>query len=108
MPTIVILLLLLVVGVATYAMRLSFIVAAGRVELPGRVRRVLRFVPVAALTALIVPGLLLPQGTLALGLDNERLLAGLVAVAVAWRTRHVLLTIVAGMASLWLLQALTG
>ncbi len=108
MPTIVILLLLLVVGVATYAMRLSFIVAAGRVELPCRVRRALRFVPVAALTALIVPGLLLPQGTLALGLDNERLLAALVAVAVAWRTRHVLLTIVAGMVSLWLLQALTG
>ena len=37
-------------------------------------------------------------------LDNLRLLAGLVAIVVAWKTRSIGWTIAAGMASLWLLD----
>jgi branched-subunit amino acid transport protein len=39
-------------------------------------------------------------------LGNERLLAGLVAVLIAWRTRSVLFTLGGGMATLWALQAM--
>ena len=62
--------------------------------------------PPAVLGALIVPALLAPAGALDLSLANARLLAGLLAVAVAWRTRNALLTMVAGMGALLLLQAL--
>ena len=93
-------------GALTFAIRLSFIAAEGRFELPGWFVRILPFVPIAALTALIAPELLLVQGQLALGLDNPRLWAGAVAIVVAARWRNMLLTIGAGFAALWLLQRL--
>lgn len=97
----------IVAGVLTFALRLSFIVGLERIQMPAVLRQALRFVPIAVLTALIVPELLIQRdGTLALSLQNTRLLAGLLATAVAWTTRNVLLTIGAGMAGLLLLEAL--
>ena len=93
-------------GGVTYTLRLSFIVLLGRVALPEVLRRGLRFVPPAVLAAIILPELVLRQGRLDLAPTTPRLLAGLLAGVIAWRTRNVLLTIGVGMAGLWLLQAL--
>ena len=41
-----------------------------------------------------------------LSLGNERLLAGVVAILVAWRTRNVIWTVGVGLVTLWVLQAL--
>lgn len=98
---------LIAAGLITYAFRLSFILLLGRIQLSPLVRRALRFVPPAALTAIIFPELLIRDGELAIGLDNPRLLAGLCATAVAWRTKSILWTIATGMVALWLLQWLT-
>ena len=96
---------ILSMGVVTYALRLSLIALLGRFEVPAIVRRALRFVPPAVLSAIILPELFQPGGRLNLTLGNARLLAGLLAVLVAWRTRNVLLTVGAGMLALWVLQA---
>jgi branched-subunit amino acid transport protein len=96
---------ILSMGVVTYALRLSLIALLGRFEVPAIVSRALRFVPPAVLSAIILPELLQPGGRLNLTLGNARLLAGLLAVLVAWRTRNVLLTVGAGMLALWVLQA---
>jgi branched-subunit amino acid transport protein len=53
----------------------------------------------------VVPLLLFENGAPGISLGNERLLAGLVAVLICWRTRSVPLTLVGGMATLWMLQA---
>ena len=45
---------------------------------------------------------MLSAGSVHLALDNPRLLAGILAGAIAWRTRNTLLTIVAGMLALHL------
>ncbi len=71
-----------------------------------RLRRALRFVPVTVLTAIFLPEMLLKNGVLDVTFGNPRFLAGVVGILVAWRTKNVLLTIIAGMAALWLLQAL--
>ncbi len=92
-------------GVVTYAIRLSLILLLGRLKVPSLVQRALRFVPPAVLSALIFPELLLPGGTLMFSLANVRLLAGLVAGFVAWRSKNVLLAIAVGMVALWVLQA---
>lgn len=92
-------------GAITYAIRLSLILAWGRVTLPPLVQRGLRFVPPAVLSAIIFPEMLRRGGALDLSFGNTRLLAGLVAALVAWRTKSALLTIAAGMAVLWGLQA---
>ena len=91
-------------GLATFLIRFSFIGAAGRYDIPAWFAATLRFVPIAALTALVWPDLLLVDGTLAVSLDNPRLAAGLIAAGVAWRTRDIFLTIAAGMVCLWVLQ----
>ena len=54
----------------------------------------------------MIPLLLYADGSLELSLGNERLLAGLVAALICWRTRSVPLTLIGGMATLWMLQAL--
>jgi len=93
-------------GLVTYAIRLSLIALLGRVELSPTFQRALRFVPPAVLSAIIFPEILRPNGTFHLSWANPRLLAGLLAGLVAWRTKNVLLTIAAGMVALWILQAI--
>lgn len=88
----------------TFLPRLS-VMGLMRREMPPSVARALRYVPPAALSAIIFPALFMPDGALDLSLGNERLLAGLVAVLVAWRSKNTLLTIAAGMVLLWGLQA---
>jgi branched-subunit amino acid transport protein len=48
----------------------------------------------------------MPEGALLLAPTNLRLVAGLIAALVAWRTRRTLLSIGVGMVVLWVLQAL--
>jgi branched-subunit amino acid transport protein len=99
-------LLILGAGLITYALRLSFIALFERLQVPAWLRRGLRFVPPAVLSAIIIPELLVRDGALDVSVGNARLLAGVLAALVAWRTRNVVLTVAAGMAALWLLQAL--
>jgi branched chain amino acid efflux pump len=96
---------LAVAGLVTYGTRLSFIALLGRVETPPLLGRALRYVAPAVLFAIVFQELLLRGGKLELGFRNARLLAGLLAAGVAWRTRSVLFTIAAGMCALWILQA---
>jgi branched-subunit amino acid transport protein len=87
-------------AVVTYGLRASFLLLPPSVETPALLRRALRYVPAAVLTAIWAPELAFAPG-------NEQLAAGVVAIAVAWRWRLTFVTIVAGLASLhlfhWLL-----
>ncbi len=98
-------LMLIIIGLLTYAIRLSFILFFSKMDIPSLLQRAFRFVPVAVLSAIIFPALFLPKGMLALSFSNARLLAGTTAVVVAWRTKNVLVTLVIGMGALYLLQA---
>ena len=95
---------LAILGMAlvTLALRASFLLLPEGVQLPGLLRRALRFVPAAVLTAIYAPELLLHQGAIDFSPYNEKLLAGLVACAVAWQTRLAFPTILAGMVALHL------
>lgn len=96
--------LMLLSGAITFCIRYSFIAAEGLYQPPMWFRRLLPFVPVAALTALVVPELLLVQGEILLGGGNPRLWAGLVAIFVAALWRNTLMTIGAGFLALFLIQ----
>ena len=93
---------MLAAGAITFAIRLSFIGAAGRFDAPAWFIRLLRFVPVAVLSALVWPDLLIGNHD---GMPAQpRLVAGLAAAWIAWTTRNVMLTITGGMLTLWVLQ----
>lgn len=94
-----------IIGICTYAIRFSFIYLFGRIDsVPPRLRRVLRYVPAAVLAALVVPSVVTVEPTVSGTLLDDRVIAGAVAAAVAWRTENVLATIVVGMGTLWAIR----
>jgi len=95
---------LLMGGLITFGIRFSFIYLFGKFHIPETVRKAMHYVPPAVLSAIVFPELLLHNGTLNLSFDNDRLLAGLIAVLVAWFSKNTLVTILVGMLALLLLQ----
>jgi len=97
-------LVLLLGGLITFAIRFSFIYLFGRFHVPDALRKALHYVPPAVLSAIIFPELFIRNETVDLSLDNHRLIAGLVAILVAWFTKSIFITILVGMLALLLLQ----
>jgi branched-subunit amino acid transport protein len=91
-------------GLITFAMRFSLIYLFGKFEIPQTVQRALHYVPPAVLSAIIFPELFHPNDTFDISWTNTRLLAGLIAIAVAWFSKNTLLTIIVGMIVLLLLN----
>ena len=84
---------LTLIGMAlvTFVLRAAFLLLPPGVVLPALLRRALRYVPAAVLTAIWAPEVLV---------QNEQLPAGVVAIAVAWRWRMTFATIIAGLLAL--------
>lgn len=97
-------LVMLLGGLITFGIRFSLIYLFGRFEVPETMQRALHYVPPAVLSAIVFPELFFRDGSLHLALDNYRLLAGVIAVLVAWFSKNILITIIAGMIALFLLQ----
>jgi branched-subunit amino acid transport protein len=92
-------------GIGTFAMRTSFLAFADRLaDVPPGVQRLLRQIPPAALAAIVLPALLRPEGTV--DLTQPRLVAGIVAALVAWRTRNIALTLAVGIGLVMLIEAI--
>jgi len=99
-------LIMIALGLGTFIIRFSFIALFGKREVPPLLQRGLRLVPASVLFALVVPQILTRDNAVDLSLSNPRLIAGVVAGMVAWRTKNVVLTILSGMIVLWLMLAL--
>jgi branched-subunit amino acid transport protein len=84
-------------AVVTYAVRWPVMALVGRIDPPEGVLRALKYVPPAVLTAIVVPGVLMPAGALDLSWRNAYLIGGVAAAVVAWRSRSLLATILLGM-----------
>lgn len=97
-------LIMIVGGLITFAMRFSLIYLFGKFEIPQTIQRALHYVPPAVLSAIIFPELFYPNDTFDISWANTRLLAGLIAIAVAWYSKNTLLTIVVGMIVLLVLN----
>ncbi len=94
-----------VLAAGTWAMRSLPIVLHGAVPSPPWLGKLLRHVPVAALTALVAPGSLYAKTGDVYAFAPARTVAALVALFVALRTKNLLMTLVAGMAVFWAMQA---
>jgi branched-subunit amino acid transport protein len=98
----------IVLAIGTWAMRSLPIMLHGRVPAPAWAERLLRYVPVAALTALVVPGVLYIKTDGVYSFAPARTIAAVAAMLVALRTRNVIATLFAGMGVLWATQYLLG
>ena len=98
--------MILCLGVGTYLIRFSFLGFLGDRQLPDWMLRHLRYVGVAVLPALVAPMILWPDGPGG-GVDLARLLAATAGFAAGWRF-GVVPALVAGMATLYVMQAVIG
>jgi branched-subunit amino acid transport protein len=104
-PTVTFWLIIIVLAAGTWAMRSLPIMLHGHVPLPAWAERLLRYVPVAALTAIAVPASLYLKTNGVYHLEPPRILAAVAAMLVALRTKNVVATLAVGMAVLWAAQA---
>src|SRR5262245_13611326 len=96
--------LILGMGLLAFLTRAIFVLPGSHLRLPPTAERVLRYAPAAAIMGIIVPDLALVHDAVSISIDNPRLVAGLVAFALAAATRSILATIVGGMVVLTLLR----
>ncbi len=94
----------IVCGLVTLAARASFIVLPPDTQVPVWLRGGLKYVAVAVLPALIAPDVLYREMASGEIVNVYRIVAALVAMLVAYRTRSILGTLASGMAVLWLLK----
>jgi len=97
---------IILLTVATILTRSSFFLLGHAVKLPPKVQHALRYAPAAALAAIVAPDLALVDGALQLSWTNPKLLAGIGAAAFFLTTRHLLGTIIVGMALYSLLRVM--
>lgn len=92
---------LLIAGMAlaTMATRIPVLWWLSLHPLSPAIARALKYVPLAVLSAIVTPVVLLSDGKLNIAANNASLVASLVAILVSWRTSNLLLTIVIGMAT---------
>ncbi len=105
MSTTTALLAVLGVGMITYAMRAGLILVLADTELPAPLLRALRFVAPAVLAALTVSLLANPDAPNR-GITLAEIAGLAVAVAVAGRTKNLIVTLATGMSTFWLVLAL--
>ena len=97
--------LMIATGVFTFGTRFIMLSGIFGKKLPAWLIEALGFVPIAVLTAIIVPAVLIDPANQDIAvIDNPRLLAAFIAIAVALMTRQIITTIGAGLATLWALQ----
>lgn len=92
------LLLIVLMAATTIITRSFFFMVGGSRRMPGWMQKSLGYVPAVALSAILAPDLLMMQGALAVPWQNIKLLAAIAATGFFLFSRHLLGTLVFGMA----------
>ncbi|MFO7704378.1 MAG: AzlD domain-containing protein [Halopseudomonas sp.] len=100
-------------AVITFAIRYTLFAVGHRVRFSPLLTQALGYVPVAVLTAIVAPAMLMPDGAkldldLDLALDNAYLVGGSVAILIAAKWRNLLATIIGGLAFFFVWRWLLG
>jgi len=85
-------------SVVTVVARSFFFLSNQDWQLPHWAQRGLQYAPIAALSAVVIPEIVMSQGTLITTWQDARLFAAAAGVLVYFTKRDVLLTIIGGMA----------
>lgn len=96
---------ILLMTLATYASRLlPFLFLKGR-KVEGISKEFIELVPVALLAALVIPELLMPEGTMK-GFSNPYLWTGILTFVFAKKVPNLFFSVVFGMVVFWALSAI--
>ena len=95
---------IIVCGMVTLAIRASFTILPPDTKVPTWLTGSLKYVAAAVLPALIVPDVLFRDLAAGDSLNMYRIIAAIIAVAFALKTKNIFGTMLVGMAVLWLLK----
>lgn len=84
-------------AVVTVVSRSFFFISSKPWQLPHWAQRGLQYAPIAALSAVVVPEIVMSQGELITTWQDARLFAAAAGIAIYFAKRNVLLTILGGM-----------
>ena len=84
-------------GLVTFLSRSFFFLSNQDWHLPHWAQRGLQYAPIAALSAVVVPEIVMSQGALVGTWKDARLFAAVTGIAIYFVKRNVLLTIIGGM-----------
>ncbi len=101
-----IVLTILLMMIVTYVPRTAPLLFLTRFDLPKGVILWLKYIPVAVLSALLYPSILLPAGELDVSSSNEFLIAALPTLIVVWYTRSLFWTVVVGVLAVSVLRGM--
>ena len=90
-------------GLVTFLLRFSVIYQVKSSKLPGWLENILKYVTTSVFAALIFPAVFLGESGSLEFIGNPKILAALVALAVAILMKNVIITITTGMIVLWTL-----
>lgn len=93
-------------SIGTLLIRVSFFFLLGKIKIPKRVERAFAYIPAAVLPALVGPSVVLHKGSISALAGHERLLALVIATIACYLTKSVLVAIVTGLGSLFLITML--
>lgn len=95
-------LIILGMFVVTFGVRFCLFAKANRVVMPNWIEGALGFVPISVLSAIIMPMIFMPNGTLEINITNPWLIGAGAAFVIGLLKQNQLLTIVVGVVVFYL------
>lgn len=96
------------IAALTFFTKFAFAVILKKAEISENWNKLLAYIPIAVFTTIIVPSLLAPNEELELSIQNEHLIAGVIAFLVAYKTKNLAGTVIIGIATILALRILLG
>ncbi len=99
-------LIILGMSIVTYIPRALPIIVLSKFKLPDWFLRWLKYIPIAILSALLFPQIMIFEDHVNISLDNKNLLAAIPSLLVAYKTKSLFITVLVGIISMLLLNLL--
>ena len=94
---------IIIAGLLTYFTRMAMITLVSREMLSVRVKEVLAYVPSAVFPAIIFPAIFINDYGTFVEINDPKIFAAIIAIIVGYYSKNIILTILSGLISYWLL-----
>ena len=94
---------IIIAGLLTYFTRMAMIALVSREMLSERVKEVLAYVPSAVFPAIIFPAIFINDYGIFVEINDPKIFAAIIAIIVGYYSKNIILTILSGLISYWLL-----
>ena len=93
---------IIIAGIITYFTRMTMVALVDRDLLGERIKAVLAYVPSAVFPAIIFPGIFINDYGTFIEMNDPKIFGAITALVIGFFTRNVILTIVSGLSSYWI------